>query len=444
MERSELFVDLYELTMLQAYFREGMEGEAVFDLHVRSLPAERNFLVACGLDQLLTYLENLSFSAESLSHLETLGLFTAEFLDYLSRLRFTGSVRAVPEGTVVFAREPLIEVSAPIPQAQLVETYLLNQVTFQTLIACKGARAVLAARGRTLVDFGSRRAHGTDAGLKAARALYIAGYAATSNVLAGKMYGIPTAGTMAHSYIEAHETEEAAFRAFLQSYPETVLLVDTYDVEGAAELIARLAREPDGIRIRGVRIDSGDLAGEANSVLRILDQAGLNDVQVFASGGLDEREIERLVASGAPIDAFGVGTTAVVSSDAPVLDSAYKLASYEGKLRMKLSKDKTTLPGSKQVFRRYENDKMSADVIGLADESPGGEPLLDEVMRAGRRTEAGRTTLDAARERARVQLTRLPDYLRSLEPAPEPFPVTLSARIEAERAGLEHRLSTGA
>ena len=332
-----LFTDLYELTMLQAYFNEGMEEEAVFDLFVRHLPPGRNFLVACGLEQVLSYLEKLIFSAESLTYLNTLKLFSAPFLDYLADFRFEGDVRAVPEGSIVFPSEPLLEVTAPMPQAQLIETYLLNQITFQTVIASKAARTVLAADGRTLVDFGSRRAHGSDAALKAARALYIAGYDSTSNVLAGQLFGLPVAGTQAHSYIEAHDSEIESFRAFLSTYPETVLLIDTYETATALRSIADLQSESGGLRLRAVRIDSGDLAGQAGQARRALDDAGLQTVNIFATGDLDEHGIDALLRAQAPIDAFGVGTAAVVSSDAPTLDSIYKLASYNGKPRMKLS-----------------------------------------------------------------------------------------------------------
>lgn len=440
MEQPELFTDLYELTMLQVYFDEGLEGEAVFQLYARSLPPQRNFLVACGLEQALDYLEGLSFSPQALAYLDSLHLFSPPFLDHLSRFRFMGSVRAAPEGTILFPNEPLLEVAAPLPQAQLVETFLLNQITFQTIIASKGARAVLAAQGRTLVDFGSRRAHGTDAALKAARALYIAGYDATSNVLAGKMYGIPVAGTMAHSFVQAHDDEVEAFRAFLRTYPETVLLLDTYDTEAAARTVAALL--PETARIRGVRLDSGDLATLAKRVRGILDEAGLRQAGVFASGGLDEREIDALLRAGAPIAAFGVGTAAVVSSDAPALDTAYKLVAYAGRPRIKLSPAKETLPGRKQVFRRRAaGGVMAEDVLGLAEEQLEGEPLLETVMEGGRRTAAGRRGLADARARLRGELARLPAALRSLDAPRRPYPVRLSKALAAERRKLRRALA---
>jgi nicotinate phosphoribosyltransferase len=427
-----LFTDLYELTMLQAYFNEGMDDEAVFDLFIRVLPAERNFLVAAGLEQVLEYLEDLHFSKESLAYLETLKLFSGDFLDYLSEFRFAGDVWAIPEGTVVFADELLLEVAAPMPQAQLIETYLLNQITFQTLIASKGARAVLAARGKTLVDFGSRRAHGSDAALKAARALYLVGYDSTSNALAGKRYGIPIAGTMAHSYIQAHDTEAEAFREFVRSFPETVLLVDTYDtVEGVGRAI-EIAQAMGRPHVRAVRLDSGDLLALSKAARQMLDAAGFGAIRIFASGGLDEGEIDRLLASGAPIDAFGVGTSAVVSSDAPALDSAYKLVSYAGRPRIKLSTGKVTLPGRKQVFRRSRNGRFESDEIALSDERLEGERLLVEVMRNGRRTTEGVSTLSEARERAKAQLACLPPEMGNLEPSLTPYPVKRSRALELE------------
>jgi nicotinate phosphoribosyltransferase len=438
---AELFTDLYELTMLQAYFNEAMHEEAVFDLFIRGLPPERNFLVAAGLQQVLEYLEDLNFSAESLVYLETLKLFSDDFLEYLSDLHFTGQVRAIPEGTVVFADEPLLEVAAPMPQAQLIETYLLNQITFQTLIASKGARAVLAARGKTLVDFGSRRAHGSDAALKAARALYLAGYDSTSNVLAGERYGIPVAGTMAHSYIQAHDTEAEAFQEFVRSFPDTVLLIDTYDtVEGVRRAI-ETARAMGRPNIRAVRLDSGDLFELSTTARRILDSAGFKDIGVFASGGLDELEINRLLAAGAPIDAFGVGTSAVVSSDAPALDSVYKLVSYAGRPRIKLSTGKVTLPGRKQVFRRSRNGRFEEDEIALANERLEGEPLLVEVMRDGRRTSEGLAMLLGARERTKSQLAGLPPEIGNLEPALTLYPVKRSRALALELEQLRQSVA---
>lgn len=441
MKGEELFTDLYELTMLQAYFNEGMEDVAVFDLFVRRLPAERNFLLAAGLEQVLAYLQNLHFSAQSLAHLESLSLFSKPFLDYLQRFKFTGTVRAIAEGTVVFPMEPLIEVEAPLPQAQLIETYVLNQITLQTVIASGGARTLLAAGGKTLVDFGSRRAHGTDAGLKATRALYITGFASTSNVLAGLEFGIPVAGTMAHSYIQAHDSETEAFRQFVKSFPETVLLVDTYDTETGVRRAAEVAKAQHDGRIRAVRLDSGDLATLAHRARAILDEAGLQDVAIFASGSLDAREIARILATGAPVDAFGVGTSAVVSTDAPTLDTVYKLVSYAGKPRVKLSAEKATLPGRKQVWRKLDNGRLAGDTIALAGEGLEGRPLLDDVMVEGERTQAGNRSLGEIREHARQALDELPEPVRTLEPVASEYPVHLSSRLEDERRRVVAELS---
>ena len=350
---SALLTDLYQLTMAQSYWREGMLEPAVFDLFVRRLPPGRNYLVACGLEQALEYLEALRFDNRDLAYLDSLGKFSPGFLDYLARFRFTGDVHAMAEGTVAFANEPLLEVIAPLPEAQLVETYLLNQLSYQTLVAAKASRIVTAAAGAAVVDFGLRRAHGTDAGMKAARAAYIAGVDATSNVLAGARYGIPVSGTMAHSYVLAHDSELEAFRAFTETYPDTVLLVDTYDTLGGVAQVVRLARElGEAFQVRAIRLDSGDLGALAGAARTILDDAGLGGVEIFASGDLDEHRIASLVAAGAPIDGYGVGTRMGTSADAPYLNCAYKLVAYAGRPRMKLSEQKATLPCRKQEIGR--------------------------------------------------------------------------------------------
>ncbi|QXD16618.1 nicotinate phosphoribosyltransferase [Rhodocaloribacter litoris] len=435
-----LFTDLYQLTMLQAYFREGMDEEAVFDLFVRRL-RHRNFLLACGLDTVLHYLETLRFTPEALDYLASLGLFGNDFLTYLADFRFTGDVYAVPEGTPVFAGEPLLEVVAPIGQAQLVETFLLNQITFQTGVASKAVRVVQAAAGRTVVDFGMRRMHGADAALKAARAYHIAGVQATSNVLAGHAYGLRVTGTMAHSYIEAHRDEGDAFRAFARLYPGTTLLVDTYDTLEGVRRVIRLAREQgEAFRVKAIRLDSGDLAALARAARRLLDEAGLHHVQIFASGSLDEYAIADLVAAGAPIDGFGVGTRMGTMADQPYLDSAYKLAGYAGKPRMKLSTDKANLPGRKQVYRLFERDTAVRDVIATAEEAHEGTPLLLCVMRGGRRTEAGRRTLDEARRHAERELARLPARLLTLDEAEPPYPVELSPTLQERAETVRRRL----
>lgn len=422
-----LFTDLYELTMMQAYWRERRTDTAVFSLFVRRLPEHRNFLLACGLDSALDYFERLRFGPEARDWLRSTGRFDEDFIDSLEDFRFTGRVRAVPEGTPVFAEEPILEVEAPLPEAQIAETFVMNQVHLQTMLASKAARVVRAARGRTVVDFGLRRMHGTDAGLKAARAFHIAGVAATSNVLAGRVWGIPVSGTMAHSYIQAHEDELSAFRDFARSWPETILLVDTYDTTGGVENVVRLARElGDAFRIRGIRLDSGDLAALARQARAILDEAGLEKVSIFASGGLAEASIDALVESGAPVDGFGVGTHMGVSEDAPSLDMVYKLTEYGGRGRLKLSTGKRVLPGLKQVFRMEDSGRAVRDVIGDADESGPGRPLLIPVMEDGRRLDGGHVALADIRDYAANAIAALPDRLRSLEPADPPYEVSIS------------------
>jgi len=436
-----LLTDLYQLKMLQAYFEEGMEARATFDLFVRELPPTRNFLVACGLDDVLGFLETLSFDAQAVAHLARLGQFSTRFLDWLRRLRFTGDVLAVPEGTVLFAGEPILEVVAPLPQAQLVETFLTNQVHLQTVLASKASRIVRAAGGRTIVDFGLRRMHGADAGLKGARSLFIAGVSATSNVLAGALYGIPVAGTMAHSYVQAHEDERSAFRRFVELHPDTVVLVDTYDTLRAVRTVADLARElGERFRVSAIRLDSGNLAALATAARTVLDEAGLRRVKIFASGGLDEHSIAALVSQGVPVDGFGVGTRMGVSEDAPALDMVYKLVDYGGRGRTKLSPDKQILPGPKQVFRTLRSGEAGGDLITAANEPGDGRPLLLPVMRGGRRLPESRDTLENARERARRDVAELPARCRGLEPADPPYPVEVSLALREEQARLTARL----
>jgi nicotinate phosphoribosyltransferase len=438
-----LLTDLYELTMLQAYFEEGMHDTAVFSLFVRRLPPRRNYLVACGLDDVLSHLEALRFDAAALAYLESLGRFSAAFLKHLEHFRFTGDVYAVPEGTPVFPAEPILEVAAPIAEAQLVETVVMNQVHLQTVLASKAARVVEAAAGRQVVDFGVRRMHGTDAGLKAARAFHIAGVTATSNLAAGQAYGIPVAGTMAHSYIQAHDDEYAAFRAFAHVYPDTVLLVDTYDSLAGVEKVVALARAlGSGFRVSAVRLDSGDLGALAAGARRMLDDAGLHHVGIFASGGLNEDVIARLLADGAPINGFGVGTDMGVSSDAPALDIAYKLVEYGGRGRLKLSPGKALLPGRKQIFRVERDGVADRDVLARHDEAACGRPLLVPVMQAGVRLPAGRITLDEARAHARRERERLPPQLRALAPAVPPYLVDISAALQEANDELRRAYET--
>jgi nicotinate phosphoribosyltransferase len=436
-----LLTDLYELTMIDSYLAEGLESEAVFSLFARRLPRRRNYLVACGLEDVLFLLGSLRFSDDALAYLASLGLFSDRLLAWLRAFRFSGDVHAVPEGTPVFAGEPLVEIVAPLPQAQLVETLVMNQVHMQTVAASKAARVVAAAAGRTVVDFGLRRMPGADAGIKIARAAYVAGIDSTSNVLAGHLYGMPIAGTMAHSYVQVHATQLESFRAFARVHPRTVLLVDTYDTLAGVRDVVALARElGHAFQVRAVRLDSGDLLELSRAARRILDDAGLDSVEIFASGGLDEDAIARLMREGAPITGFGVGTAMGVSDDAPSLDMAYKLVSYAGRGRIKLSPGKALLPGQKQVFRREDDGRATGDVIAVHGESQPGRPLLACVMKAGSRA-SPLPTLDTIRAIARDERSRLPERIVALEPAEPGYPVEVSPKLAAWRDSIaaEHR-----
>jgi nicotinate phosphoribosyltransferase len=436
---SGLSVDLYQLTMGESYVAEGVsEVEATFSLFFRTLPRGWGYLLAAGLDPALDYLAALRFSEDDLAYLEGTGLFGPAFLDRLRAFRFGGHVRALPEGTPVFRLEPLLEVTGPIVEAQIAETMVLNVVHLHTLVASKAARSVEAAEGRHLVDFGLRRTHGGEAGLAAARASYLAGFDATSNVLAGREYGIPISGTMAHSYVESYTDELTAFRAFARSYPDAaVLVVDTYDTLEGARRAAVVGRElaASGHRLRGVRLDSGDVFASSGPVRAILDEAGLHDAVVFASGGLDEHEISRLLAAGAPIGGFGVGSKMGVSADAPFLDMVYKLVEHGRRPVLKLSEGKATLPGRKQVWRvRGEDGGTSHDVLALADEDLPGEPLLVEVMRDGAVTHS--ESLAESRARARRERELLPSSVRALEAAP--YDVRVEPGLDALGAAVGH------
>ena len=427
-----LLTDLYELTMAAAYLADGNHGQATFELWVRDLGDHRNFLIAAGLERALGYLEGLHFDDAALTYLRSQGRFAPEFLDFLAGLRFTGDVWALPEGTVAFAGEPLLRVTAPIIEAQLVETFLLNAVGFATLIASEAARVTLAAGGQPWVEFGARRAHGADAALGAARSAFLAGAAATSLVLADREFGIPVTGTMAHSYVLSHRSEREAFLAFARTFPDdAVLLIDTFDTLAGAAAAADAARElaAEGIRVAGVRLDSGDLGQLAFGVRRLLDEAGFPDIRILASGGLDEHAAAALVASGAPIDAFGVGTRLVTGGSQPSLDAVYKLVQDASGPRMKTSTGKATLPGVKQVHRVEEAGRLVGDTVALAGEAGiPGWPLLHQVMAGGERLDPPEP-LSAARDRCRASLESLPQPLRSLE-AKATAPVEVSAALQ--------------
>jgi nicotinate phosphoribosyltransferase len=429
--------DLYQLTMLQAYFDHGMHAKAVFEFFVRRLPAQRNFLVAAGLEQALDYLTTLRFSAEDIAGLAATRLFSGEFLHWLEGFRFTGRVEAMREGTVFFADEPVLRVTAPLPQAQLVESRLVNILHFQTLIASKASRCVLAAQGKRLVDFGMRRAHGSEAAIFAARASYLAGFAGTATALAKPLFGIPIFGTMAHSFVQAHDTEIEAFEHFVESHRgPIVLLIDTYDTEVGARRVVDVARRPGRKRINSVRLDSGDLGSLAPRVRCILDDAGLSEIGIFASGGIDELQIEKLVASGAPIDGFGIGTSLDVSQDCPALDCVYKIQEYAGRPRRKRSAGKATWPGRKQVFRRYSDaGLLDGDIVTLASEREPGEALLHEVMRNGVAIETTGSLLQA-RELARSELARLTPRLRALDEA-TPYQVEIAPALRRLAAEVD-------
>lgn len=441
-----LLTDLYQLNMIQAYLEHGKTESAVFEFFVRKLPHDRNFLVAAGLEQALDFLEALRFSPEEIAWLKQTGRFGGNLLEALSSLQFTGDVDAMAEGTVFFPNEPILRIVAPLPQAQLVETRLINILHFQTLIASKAARMAQLVPGKQLVDFGLRRAHGAEAGLMAARASYIGGFAGTATLLAGRNFGIPVFGTMAHSFIEAFDDEGAAFAAFAQSRPDhLVLLVDTYDVEAAAKTVVTLTPtlEAKGIAIRGIRLDSGDLIAQSRTVRRILDDGGLGDVTILASGGLDEKGLIAIMQEKAPIDGFGIGTSLTTSFDVPALDCAYKLQEYAGRARRKQSPGKATWPGRKQVWRGFgTNSLMTGDILSLEDDRHPGETLLQPVMRAGKRLSSS-PPIAQAQARASRDLERLPQTLRGLEPNTS-YPVQVADALlnltrETDRWLKQHR-----
>ncbi|CAL8969693.1 Nicotinate phosphoribosyltransferase pncB2 [Rhodoplanes serenus] len=441
---SPLLTDLYQLNMMQAYLRTGLTATASFEMFVRRLPPGRSFMMAAGLEQAVAWLEGLRFSPAELAYLERSGRFDRAMLDHLAGLRFTGDVDAMPEGTVFFPDEPLLRITAPLPLAQLLESRLINLVQFQSLIATKAARVMLAAPGKALVDFGFRRAHGAEAGLMAARASYIAGFAGTATVLAEMLWGIPCYGTMAHSYVQAHEDEIVAFESFARARPDNLtLLIDTYDPVAAARKVVALAPKlaRDGITVQAVRIDSGDLVALSRQVRQVLDDGGCRDVRIFVSGGLDEVSIDAIVKAGAPIAGFGVGTALTTSQDQPVLDIVYKLQEYDGVARRKRSADKQTWPGRKQVWRRHAADgTLAGDVVSLDGDRQDGTPLLAPVMRAGQRVQPA-PSLAEIRARAAAELAALPPALRDVTVAGA-YPVTIAPALRALTAEVDRRIAT--
>jgi nicotinate phosphoribosyltransferase len=441
-ESSPLLTDFYQINMIQAYLEHGATGTAVFEFFARTLPPSRGFLMAAGLEQALDFLETLRFSASDLAWLESTGRFSEALLDYLESFRFAGDVHAMAEGTVFFANEPILRVTAPLPQAQFVESRLINILHYQSLVAAKAARCVLAAPGKLLVDFGMRRAHGAEAGLMAARASYVAGFAGTATVLAGEEFGIPLYGTMAHSFIESFDDETTAFEAFARARPDNVvLLLDTYNTEAAARKVVALAPllKAAGIAIRGVRLDSGDLVALSKSVRGILDAGGLKDTTIFASGGLDENALLAFARANAPIDGLGIGTSLTTSSDAPSADCVYKIQEYAGVPRRKRSEGKATWPGRKQVWRRYDaNGRMAGDLLSLEDHDKAGEPLIHLVMKNGQRV-APSPPLDEIRRHSKRELERLPDDLARLAPGAG-YPVEVAVDLVELAAAVDSRL----
>ena len=429
----EIMTDLYELTMAASYFEQGMFAPATFSLSVREYPPSRSYLVCAGLDPLLDYLESFHFRPDDLEYLQQTSIFPDKFLTYLENMRFTGEVRAIPEGRIAFCDEPLVEITAPVMQAQLVETFVINSINLPTLIATKASRCFHAAGSRRLVDFSLRRTHGMDAGLMVARASYIGGFIGTSNVQAGKIHGLPIYGTMAHSYVESFDQEIDSFRAFAKSFPDnTVLLIDTYDTLAGAHKAVTVAQEmrQAGKSLRAVRLDSGDMVQLSQQVRETLDQAGFPKVRIFASGGFDEFKIQKILSAGAKIDAFGVGTKMGVSADAPYLNMAYKMVVYNGRPVLKLSSGKVSLAGPKQVFRqRDEQEFFKRDLIGLSDETVvNAKPLLIPVMKEGKRLIESEP-LAAIQQRFSNEFTQLPEIYKDLQGNPN-YPVEITSRLQ--------------
>lgn len=427
-----LIMDLYELTMAASYYHHEMFERAAFSLYIRDYPPQRRYFVAAGIEDILCYLRDLRFTPNDLEYLDRLQLFKKNFLDYLENFRFNGDVQAIPEGRLFFVNEPIVEVEAPLIEAQLVETFLINAVHLQTMIATKASRCFQAAAGRQLVDFSLRRDQGAEAGLKVARASYIGGFVGTSDVLAGKVFGLPVFGTMAHSFVTSFEGEAEAFRAFARTFPQnTVLLLDTYDTVRGALKAAQIGKEmaERGESLKGVRLDSGDIASLSRKVRQVLVQAGLGDATIFASGALDEEGIRRIVRRGGDVDALGVGTRLGVSADAPYLDMAYKMVEYAQRPVLKLSPGKATWAGRKQVFRFPTSaGRLKKDVIGLRDDRLPGEPLLQKVMSRGKFV-SRLPSLPEIRKRFLDEFAKLDEKYKAIEGRGPFFPVSFSPRL---------------
>jgi nicotinate phosphoribosyltransferase len=439
-----LLTDLYQLTMAQAYFQSQRLAPSTFSLFVRSYPPNRSYFVAAGLRDVLEFLEQFKIDSAGIDYLRSRRMFTDDFLNFLEGLKFTGEVWAIPEGRLFFKDEPVVEVTAPIVEAQIVETFIINQINFQSLIAIKAARCVQAAGGRSVVDFSLRRTHGIDAGMKVARASYLAGFAGTSNVRAGQLYGIPIVGTMAHSFVSSFEHEIDAFRAFVSSFRNhSTLLIDTYDTVAGAHKAVQVAKEmaARGQRLQGVRIDSGDLASLAREVRKILDEAGLTDVKIIGSGGLDEYDLAEFTDANVPYDSYGVGTKMGVSADAPWSDIAYKLVEYNDRSVLKLSPGKVSLPGKKQLFRITDKQgQLQKDIIALRGENvAGAEALLKRVMTAGKIT-TPLPSLEESRSGFLSEFAKLPEPIKRIRNA-EHYLVEQSSRLREHCATVEQQVS---
>jgi nicotinate phosphoribosyltransferase len=443
-ENFTLLTDLYQLTMAQGYFCQQRMGEASFSLFIRSYPPNRGYFVAAGLSDLLDYLQELSFDTGALDYLAAQKLFSDDFLHYLGGLRFTGDVWAIPEGRIYFTDEPALEITAPIIEAQLIETFVINQIHLQSLIATKAARCIHAATGRPVVDFALRRTHGIDAGMKVARASYLAGFAGTSNVRAGRRYGMPIVGTMAHSFIMSFDHEIDAFRAYAASFPKnTILLIDTYDTLKGARNAVQVAKElaGRGDKLIGVRIDSGDLAAQARAVRHILDEADLPEVKIIGSGGLDEYDLAEFSAANVPFDSYGVGTKMGMSADAPWADMSYKLVEYEKRPVLKLSTGKVSWPGKKQIYRQLDGGgKLKGDIVARRDETvAGAEPLLKKVMERGK-SMAPLPSLQESRSLFLEEFARLPEAYKTIRD-PGRYRVEFSPNLQRLRAEVEEKVA---